>query len=280
MLGYRPPREKTPTALTKIDIRAYPRILAHPRQNKAQGSGDRSRLERGGPFFVWIVVEKASKGRIYGSQGCEAPGPEAAGFTLRLSQRRDGRRVTRFAIFDYSQFPAHPCSARHERQTQPRARTHRRGNADSHFPVAGSHRNRRRHRRRSAHHGRLWNPATLRIRTRRPAPLPRPAPHRRQRTTIPPPRRCGNQPHREKRDYGCASDGTRPHCFDEVVGRRFSLPQALPGISSLQVRTKSRSGERSTTSVMLASRDLPLLARTVMVRPTSSWGRASGLGPA
>ena len=82
-----------------------------------------------------------------------------------------------------------------------------------------------------------------------------------------PPGRCGNQPDREKRDYGCASDGTRPHCFDEVVGRRFSLPQALPGISSLQVRTKSRSGERSTTSVTVASQDLPLLARTVMVRP-------------
>ena len=46
-----------------------------------------------------------------------------------------------------------------------------------------------------------------------------------------------------------------------------------------RVRTRIRSGVRSLTSVMMASQDLPLLARTVMASPTSSRGRALGLRP-
>ena len=73
MLGYRPPREKTPTALTKIDIRAYLRILAPSPPKQSPGKRRSKPPRKGRPLFCLDCGRKGQQRQDLRVPGMRGP---------------------------------------------------------------------------------------------------------------------------------------------------------------------------------------------------------------
>ena len=112
MLGYRPPREKTPTALTKIAIRAYPENFGPiPAKTKPQGSGDRSRPRKGRPLFCLDCGRKGQQRQDLQVPGMRGPRTRSRRFYPPAVSEERRPELNTVRHIRYLQFPAHPCSA-------------------------------------------------------------------------------------------------------------------------------------------------------------------------